>query len=206
MADLVGAQFPQFNPFQSLIGQPGTVLQSNLPARSNLEYLGLASAADAAALTTNKLVCVAVPVDIGVTYSKVTFVAGATAPTLTINYAAVYAGGLLAAAQTLLAQSANAGATAPTVSQANSYTLATPQTASLANAPYGYWFVGLQQTGTANSAMAVSVAAAIQVMQAAVFTHAPIALAFNVAATTGTAPATLASPTIQANAPFVCLT
>ena len=205
MADLVGGQYPQFHALQTILGKPGTTAQSNLPARSNAEYLGLASATDSAALVTNKLVCVAIPVDIGNTYSTVTFVAGATSPTVTINYAAVYAGGLVAASQTLLAQSANAGSTAPTASQANSYTLATAQTATQANAPYGYWFVGIQATGTVNSALGVSVAAAVDVLQAAVFTHAPIALGFTVAATTGTAPATLASPTVVALKPIIVL-
>jgi hypothetical protein len=202
---LVKGQYPTNNPLQAIIGRPGTTAQANVPVRSNLEYLGLASAADGAALVTNKLICVAVPVDWGTTYSTVTFVAGATAPTLTINYAAVYAGMGTAALSTLLAQSANAGATAPTVSVANSYTLATAQLATAANAPFGFWFVGLQQTGTANSAASVSVAAAIDVLQAAVFTHAPFALGFSVAATTATAPATLASPTTVALKPFIWL-
>ena len=205
MADLVSGKYPQTNPFSALIGGFGNGNQANVPARSNAEYLGLASAADGAALVTNKLVCVAVPVDIGQVYSTVTFVAGATAPTVTINYAAAYAGGLTAAKQTLLAQSTNAGSTAPTASTANSYTLATAQQATAANAPYGYWFVGIQATGTVNSAMSVSVAAAIDVMQATVFTNAPIALGFSVAATTGTAPATLASPTVVALKPLVWL-
>ena len=205
MADLVSGSYAQYNPWQSLVGQAGNSTQANLPVRSNVEYLGLASCTDAAALVTNKLVCVAVPVDIGVTYSKVTFVAGATAPTTTHNYAAVYAGGLAAAAQTLLAQSADATSTAPTASQANSYTRATAQTATNSNAPYGYWFVGIQSTGTVNSALGVSVAAAVQVLQTAVFTHAPLALAFSVAATTGTAPATLASPTTVTLTPIVWL-
>jgi hypothetical protein len=202
---LVKGHYPLTNPLQSILGLPSNAVQANIPVRTNAEYLGLASAADGAALVTNKLVCVAVPVDVGQTYSTVTFVAGATAPTVTINYAAVYAGMGTAALSTLLAQSTNAGATAPTASQADSYTLATPQVATAANAPYGFWFVGIQGTGTVNSALSVSVAAAVDVLQAAVFTHSPFALGFSVAATTGTAPATLASPTTVALKPIVFL-
>ena len=42
-------------------------------------------------------------------------------------------------------------------------------------------------------------------MQAAVFTNAPIALGFSVAATSATAPATLATPTTVALKPLVWL-
>lgn len=206
MADLVSGRYPQQHAFQGpVFGLGSNATQSNVPVRTNAEYLGLASAADGAALVTNKLIVVAVPVDIGVTYSKVTFVAGATAPTVTINYAAVYSGQPTAASATLLAQSANAGSTAPTASQANTYTLTTPVTATASNAPYGYWYVGIQATGTVNSALSVSVAAAVDVFQTAVYTNAPFALAASVAATTGTAPSTLASPTTVTVTPIVAL-
>ena len=173
--------------------------------RSNVEYLGFASATDAAGLVTNKLITVAVPVDVGTVISNVTFVAGATGPTLTHNYAALYSGGLTAATSTLLTQSVDAGAVAPTASQANTYALSSPIAITQANAPNGYIFAGLQQTGTANSAASVSVAAAIDVLQAAVFVNAPFALALSVAATTATAPATLASPTTVTVTPLVWL-
>ena len=206
MADLVSGRYGQLSPFQIILGNPGGTVQGNLPVRSNAEYLGLASLADSAsALVTNKLACVAVPVDIGASYKTVSFLAGATSPTLTHNYAAVYAGGITAAAQTLLAQSTDATSSAPTASTVNSYTLGSTLTATAANAPYGYWFVGLQQTGTVNSAASVSVAAAVDLISAAVFTNAPTSLGFTVAATTSTAPATLASPTITTIKPIVWL-
>ncbi len=112
---------------------------------------------------------------------------------------------MTAATSTLLTQSVDAGAVAPTASQANTYTLSTPTTVTQANAPNGYIFAGLQQTGTANSAASVSVAAAIDVLQAAVFTNAPFALTFSVAATTATAPATLVSSTTVTVTPLVWL-
>ena len=206
MADLVSGRYGQLSPFQALLGGLAGSVQANLPVRSNLEYLGYSGATDAAALVTNKLVCVAVPVDIGATYKTVTFHAGATAPTLTHNYAAVYSGGTGAGtASTLLAQSTDATSTAPTASQLNSYTLASPVTATAANAPNGYWYVGLQQTGTANSAAGATVATAVQLLSVAVATAAPVSLGFSVAATTGTAPANLGSPTPVSLLPFVWL-
>ncbi len=174
MADLVSGRYAQKSVWQTIIGTPGNATQSDLPVRSNLEYLGLASAADGAALVTNKLICVAIAVDVGTVISKVTFIAGATAPTVTINYAAIYSGGLTAATSTLLSQSTNAGGVAPTASQANTYTLSSPIAVTQANAPNGYIFAGLQQTGTANSAASVSVDAAIDVLQAAVFVNGPV--------------------------------
>jgi hypothetical protein len=202
---LVKGRYPVQNGLQSILGNLPNVAQANSPIRSNAEYLGLASAADGAALVTNKLVCVAVPVDIGATYSKVTFIAGATAPTTTHVYGAVYSGLATAATSLLLAQSTDGVAAAPTASQANSFTLATPQVATGTNAPQGFWFVGIQETGTANSALSVSVAAAVQVFQTAVFLNAPFALSFNVAATTGTAPANLGTPTTATVTPLVFL-
>jgi len=205
MADLVSARYPQWDPFSTILGRAGNATQSDLPIRSNAEYLGYASAAAGAALVTNKLVLVPIAVDPGTVVSNITFVAGATAPTLTINWAALYSGGLTAATQTLLGQSTDAGASAPTASQANSYALASPVAITTATAPNGYVYAGIQQTGTCNNAASVSVAAAIQVFQTAVFTNAPVALAFSVAATTSTAPATLASPSTVTITPYIYL-
>ena len=205
MADLASGGYPQANPLQTILGRLGNTVQSNIPIRSNAEYLGIAAATDAAALVTNKIIVVPIAVDYGVEYSTVTFVAGATSPTVTINYAAVYSGLATAATSLLLSQSTDAASTAPTASQANSYTLATPTTATAANAPFGYWFVGVQGTGTVNSALGVSVATAVDVLQTAVFTNAPFALGASVAATTGTAPANLGTPTTVALKPLIFL-
>jgi len=206
MADLVSGRYPQTDSFSAgVFGLAGNGTQSNIPLATNARYTGLASLADGAALVTNKLVCVAVPVDQGVTYSKVNFVAGATAPTTTHVYAAVYSGLATPATAALLAQSTDATSTAPTASAANAFTLATAQTATATNAPFGYWYVGIQETGTVNSAASVSIAAALQNLSASWVTNGPFAYAFSVAATTGTAPATLASITAVSITPIVWL-
>ncbi len=85
-ADLVSGRYGQRSVWQTITGTLGNATQSDLPVRLNVEYLGFASAADGAALVTNKLICVAIAVDAGTVISNVTFVAGATGPTLTHNY------------------------------------------------------------------------------------------------------------------------
>lgn len=205
MADLVSGRYPQTSPVAALFGLAGNATQSNIPLATNASYTGIASLADGAALVTNKLIVVPVPVDIGVTYSKINFVAGATAPTTTHVYGAVYSGLATAATSALLAQSTDGTSSAPTASQTNTFTLTAAQTATAANAPFGYWYVGIQETGTPNSAASVSLAAAVQGLAAAWTTNGPWALAASVAATTGTAPATLASPTTVTVAPIVWL-
>jgi hypothetical protein len=208
MADLVSGRFPQTNPYHStFFGGVANSAQSDVPISSNVEYLGYAGAADTAgALTTNTLTCVPIAVDYGVTYSAVLAIVGATAPTVTINYAAVYAGTAAGVGAALLGQSANAGATPPTASQVGTFTLVTPVTATAANAPNGYWYVGVQATGVTPFSLAtVTVAIAVDKLNAAVLTTAPIAMGFTAAATTATAPAVLPAVTVVAAKPILAL-
>ena len=207
MADLISGMYPQKHAFQGAVfGLAGNFTTSSSAVRSNIEYTGLAVAAQAA-LTTNKLSFVAIPVDNGVTYSQVSFVAGNTAPTLTINYAAVYSGQPTVANATLLAQSANAGSTAPTASAVNTYTLTTPVTANAVNAPYGYWYVGIQETGTVNNCLGAAFSAQVISLNSTLFPNAPAFWSGQVAATTGTAPSTLTGATgSAAGVPIIFLT
>ena len=85
MADLISGIYPQKHAFQGAVfGFAGNFTTPSSAVRTNAEYLGLGASAQPS-LTTNKLSFVAIPVDNGVTYSQVSFIAGNTAPTLTIN-------------------------------------------------------------------------------------------------------------------------
>lgn len=202
--DLVGGSYPLGNPLRAIVGQNGNEAQSNIPIRSNAEYLGLASGADAAALVTNKLVFVAVAVDPG-EYSAVTFIPGNTAPTTTHAFAAVYSGLATAATAALLGQSTDLGSTQIPAQVPYTFTLATPILVTPTTAPFGYVFVGIQETGTVNSALSVSLAAAVDGTVGALFPNAPFMLAGDVAATAAVAPATLATPTAVSLRPIVFL-
>ena len=207
MADLISGMYPQKHAFQGAVyGLAGNFTTSSSAVRSNAEYLGMGSVAQPG-FTSNKLSFVPIPVDNGVTYSQVSFIAGTTAPTLTINYAAVYSGQPTAANATLLAQSTNAGSTAPTISTVNTYTLTTPVTANAVNAPYGSWYVGIQQTGTVNNCLSAAFRAQVISMNSTLFPNAPIFWSGQVAATTGTAPSTLTGAVgSTVGVPFMFLT
>ena len=204
MADLVSGKYSQVEPSQGpVFGLAGSVAQANVPAKTNAQYLGWSGVTDnASVLATNTITLVPVPVDLGVTYSVVHAYIGATAATVTHNYAAVYSGTSNAALAVLLGQSVDATSTPPTVSQVATFTLGSPVTATASNAPNGYWYVGLQVTGTTPfSVGAVPVAQAIvSKINAAVTTAAPSSFVLSVAATTGTAPSTAGTVTTTATA------
>lgn len=203
MSDLVGAHAAQNSAWDVLLGGTRNVVQSNLPARSNLEYLGLSTLTDGALAASGVCAAVAVPVDIGVVYSKITYLVGATAAsTPTHAFAAVYSG---IATPALLAQSADSTTGAIAASAAFTVTLQTPQLATPTNAPGGFWYVSISQTGTAvSSAAAMSTPTAVGYQW---FTGGPLFFsATHGSAVGGTAPGTIASPSAKAVAPVVILT
>jgi hypothetical protein len=200
---LVKGRYPTTNPLWSALGQATNATNPSQPVFSNASYTGIGGLTDGAGLVTNKLVVVAIPVDVGSVITKVGFIAGATAPTTTIGYAALYSGMSTGALSALLAQSANFAAVAPTASAPYSIALASAVTITAANAPNGFVFAGFQETGTVNSAASVSVAAAVGGF--AWNTGAPFSYALSVTATTGTAPATLTTPTAVTVTPLVFL-
>src|SRR5690242_12616245 len=99
MADLASGRWPQTNPLWSIIGQPTNTVQSDIPARSNIEYLGLSSAwTDASLGSSGVMQAVPIPVDPGTVISKVSILVGATAAsTPTHSFAALYSGTNVAA-------------------------------------------------------------------------------------------------------------
>lgn len=207
-ADLVGAHYPEQDVFDSLFGLYRNVLQPNIPAYTNARYLGIASLADtAAALVTTKNVGVPIPVDPGVTISKITVLAGATAEATGSHLNASLYSGIATPAN--LGQSAdNTGAAAVGASAAFTFTLATPVLITTAMAPSGFIYASIGITATTvPSLAAVSVAAAVAYQWAlAGAGTGPLGLAFNWGTGGATAPATISSITAQAAAPLVFLT
>ncbi len=203
MADLVSAHMPQNSALDVLLGATRNVVNSTAPARSNLEYLGLSTLTDGVSAATGVCWSVAVPVDIGEVYSKVTVLVGATAAsTPTHSFAACYSG---IATPALLAQSADALTGAIAASAAYTVTLATAQLATAANAPYGFWYVSGSQTATAASTLAAI--ATPTAVGYAWTTNGPLFFsATHGSAVAGTAPATIATPAAKAVAPIVILT
>src|SRR6185312_5903467 len=132
-----------------------------------------------------------------------TYLVGATAAgTPTHSAAGVYSG---IATPALLAQSADATSGAIAASGAYTVTLATPQLASPANAPQGFWYVSITQTATTVSTAAViSVPTAVGYQW---FSNGPLGFSMtHGSALNGTLPATIATPSAKAVAPVVVLT
>ncbi len=202
MSDLVGAHAPQNAVLDVLLGATRNVVQSNVPARSNLEF-GFGNLSDGALAASGVCVAVPVPVDLGVVYSKITYFVGATAAsTPTHAFAAVYSG---IAVPALLSQSADTLTGAIAASGAVTVALATPQLATATNAPGGFWYVSISQTATAAStAASVPIPTAVGYQW---FATGPLGFALtHGSAVGGVAPATIATPAAKAVGPVVVLT
>lgn len=203
MSDLVHGRFPVTYPFAKLTGLASNVSQGNIAVRSNLEWFGLANPTDGALAATGVGCAVPIPVEYGDVISKITILAGATAEaTGTHAFAALYSG---LAAPALLAQSAdNTGAAAVAASAAFTFTLATPQAITPANAPNGFVYASIAITATTvPTAAVVSTPTAIGYQW---FANGPLFLAAtHGTALGGTAAATIASPAAKAVAPLVFL-
>lgn len=208
MADLVSGHYPQSAALQALTGQAGGALQSNLPVRSNLEWpvFSGALADTAAALTTQVMTAVAIPVDVGVTYSKVSVLVGATTgSTFTNSWAALYSGTTIAAPP-LIAQTTDGAGTpaAGTASTRLDFTFTTPVTITAAQAPNGYIFAAVMVKGTVCSLITTPAGAAAG--QYRWFANTPLYFSqTSGSGLTSTAPATLANASTLATAPVTFL-
>lgn len=216
MADLVRGRYPLTSSLYSILGQQSQVNQSDVPVRSNLEYLGINGLVDtAASLVTQVMTVVPVPVDYGMVVSKVSVLVGATAAgTPTNSWAALYAGTNIAA-PALIAQTAD-GTTAAIAASARfdfSFTSGAnaPQLITPALAPFGYIFVAIMSKATTVPSLATvpNGAAAVQYAwwtntPGASFAAVPGSLAFSAGSgLTTTAPATLVSVAAKTVAPVV---
>ena len=208
MADLVSGRWPQTNPWWSLLGQPTNVNQSDVPARSNLEWLGMNTAiATGTGATTGVANCVAVPVDQGVVISKVSiFVTNTAAGTPTHSFAALYNGS--GAAPALIGQSTDGGTAAVAANAQFSFTLTSPQLMTNVTAPYGFVYVAFSLTATTMPSFVTVAGPTIGAWGTMVPpTNAP--LFYSATAGTGlggTAATTIASPSNVTNVPVVVLT
>lgn len=211
MADLVSGRYGQLNPLAQLIGI-SNASQSDIPARSNAEYLGFGSWTDGALAGTGILCVVPVPVDPGTVVSYVSIIVGGTgASTPTHQFAALYSGTNVAAPP-LIGQSTDTTTAAIAASGALTYTLTTATAITPAQAPYGFIYAGVSITGsTIPTAAAVSVPTAVGYQWFTSSTTPKGNAALGLSLTSGsalgaTAAATLASPTAKAVAPIVILT
>lgn len=151
MSDLVSGLYPQRNPFVALHGL-SNANQPNIPARSNLEYLGLSDCSDGVIATSTNTTAVAIPVDPGVVITNVIMLigAGTASSTPTHSFVALYSGATsTGAGNLLLANSADATTTAITASAALVTALTTPYVIKPADCPNGYIYAAYGPSATA---------------------------------------------------------
>jgi hypothetical protein len=163
-SDLVSARYPLDNPVDLILGRPSFGVQSNLPARSNLSYLGgLAGLSDHATVATKKGLFVAIQVGIGDVISKVNCLIGATeGKTGVKSFVALYSGLTGGKEPALLGQSKVAEA-AIKPSKVLSEALESPVQITVANAPNGFVYAGLTvEATTINTAVSALVPTACQ--------------------------------------------
>lgn len=209
MADLVSGRYGQLSPLASLVGKLSNVTQSNIPARSNLEF-PVGNLTDGALAASGICTAVPVPMDAGTTISFVTILVGATAAsTPTHGFGALYSG---IATPALLGQSTDLLTGVIAASAPFQYKLTVPYLVKDADVVNGYLYVSVNGTGTAVQtvmSMATPTAIGYQWFGAATtpIGASPIGMAVtHGSAVGGTAPATIASPSAKAVAPIVFLT
>lgn len=213
MADLVSGRYPETFSLWSVLGQPPNATQADIPARTNLEYLGVTGLVDSvAALVTQVMTVVAVPVDPGTTVAKISVLVGATAAgTPTNSFAALYSGTTVAAPP-LIGQSTDGLTAAIAASGRFDFTLTTAQLITPAQAPNGFIWAAIMVKATTVPSL-VTVPTGATAAQYAWFTNTAGGTAASKgfaitsgAALTTTAPATLISASALTTAPVVFLT
>jgi hypothetical protein len=208
MADLVSGRYGQYNPLIAMLGLTNAV-NPEVPARSNLEYLGLSTLTDGALAATGVAYFVPVPVDPGTVISNVTIIVGATAAsTPTHSFAALYSG---IGTPALIGQSTDGTTAAIAASGAFNFALTAQQLITSALAPNGFIYAGVSITGSAiPTAAAISTPTAVGYQWFTSSTTpkgtAPLFLSATAGSSlAGTAAATIASPAAKAVAPITIL-
>jgi hypothetical protein len=204
MSDLVRGRYPVTSPAAKLVGLTANATQGNIAIRSNAEWPALGNWTDGALAATGVGAAVAVPVEVGDTFTKVSLLVGAAAEaTGTHAFVALYSG---IAVPALLAQSTDlTGATAVgPVNARFDFTLASAVTVTQAIAPGGFIYASIVVTATTVPTVATaSIPTAIGYQW---YTAAPLFLAAtHGSGLTTTAPGTIASPAAKAVAPIVFL-
>lgn len=204
-ADLVGGKYPLTNPLLSILGGLSNVAQSDVPARSNLEFFGASAMTDGALAATGVGCFVPVPVDIGTVVSKISILTGATAgATMTAQFAALYAGTGVSPA--LIGQSTDTTSAAIAAKTLLGWSLTTPHAITSADAPNGFVYALIAITAsTVPTAATVATPAGVNYQYNG--TVSPLFLSGTAgSALAGTAAATIASGAAKAVAPIVILT
>jgi hypothetical protein len=145
---LIRGKYAETSWVAKVTGNKANVNQSNLPVRSNMEYLGLGGAADIAIGATGVCLSVPVPVEFGDVISAMSVMAGATAESGGSHaFMALYAG--TGASPALLGQTADdTGAASIAASTVYTKSLATPVLITPSNAPNGFVYATIAVTGT----------------------------------------------------------
>jgi hypothetical protein len=172
-----------------LNGQPSGVFRPNMGRRG-------ASTDVAAALTTQVMLSVGIPLEAGDVVTSLTFLSGATAAGTPLNWwFALYS---LAATPALLGQSADQTTTAWAADTAKTLALATPQ---LITVP-GIYYASIMVKATTVPSLMCTVLGRVSAA-GAVVTGQKVLSQTSGAALTATAPATIATPTTVVNIPYV---
>jgi len=168
--DLVGAGYPISRPLLALLGGTNQSAQSNVGARTNLDY-GLGNLKDVSTGSTaagaGSVYSMAVPVLPGDVITKMALIVGSgstiAAASVTNLWAALYTGtgsapGTTGAQPSYIASgvpgsvsSGGAGSYAITLGQRLDFTFTSPQTITAAQAPYGYIYASYSLTTTGSA-------------------------------------------------------
>ncbi len=206
-ADLVGANYPTFNPIDSILGQPRNLTQANIGARTN--WLGQPLVDTTGVFGTAQTTFVTVPVAPGDVITSVIFMVGATAASTPTHFALGLYSGVLTTTKLLGTQSTDTTTTAIAANTLFTTKLGAVYTIQPADCPYGYLFVGVGYTGTASPSCLGWTGPAHQesYVSSSPFVNTPLLCAEQGTGAGGslTASVTLATSTIQAATPAVWL-
>lgn len=175
------------------------------PARSNAHALGLGGLSDGALAATGIGCFVAIPCQVGDTFTRVGVLVGATAGvTMTHQFGALYAG--TGAAPALLGQSKDTTNAAIAAEKYASWKLEAAIEATAANCPFGFLYAEIAiEAATIPTAAASATPKALQ-PSGGYGPNAPLFLSATAGSGLGgTAAATIAAPTSKAVAPIVIL-
>lgn len=180
-----------YDPDWMLDGSPAGLLTASLRRRD--------INADLAALTTQVMLSVAVPLQVGDLVTNITFKSGATAAGTPTNWwFALYDN---SATPALLAQTADQTSTAWAANTAKTVALATAQRISAS----GVYYVAIMVKATTVPSL-LGASLALAGAGAAIISGQAVLAQTSGAALTATAPATIATPTTVATVPFCALT
>jgi len=204
--DLVGAGYPISRPLLSLLGGTSNLTVTNVGARTNLDY-PLGNIVDGTAPSTGVSLSVPVPVVPGDVITKMTWICGATsASVITEQVGMLYAG--TGSVPALIGQgNPSPISTAITSSGIYSITLATPQTITVSNAPYGFVYASINVTASTVPTFASMTSTTATYVLGGWYSTGPRFLAATHDSGVGsTAPATMGTQTAVAKAPICILT